>query len=195
MPFDYLRVEAKAGRMGQRLMAIVAEGNRGRIYLTPTPEQEVIAAGAQPSEPPETDLPARALGFRVQEYGMTKWRDLFTDRQLVALTTFSDLVQEARERIKRDAIAAPHPNPPPLGEGVDSSSRRGEAGRWEDLPLVDGGTGATAYAEAVGVYLAFALSRTADRGSTICSWDNSPKMEALRNTFGRQAIPMVWDFA
>ena len=33
MPFDFLRAEAKAGRLGARLMAIVAEGHRGRVYL------------------------------------------------------------------------------------------------------------------------------------------------------------------
>ena len=176
MPFEYLRSEARAGRMGSRLMAIVAEGDRGRIYLTPTEEHNAIARNATPQDPPETDLPQRALGFRVQEYGMTKWRDLFTNRQLVALAAFSDLVgKEARERIRHDAIDAGMPN--------DGASVR------------DGGDGATAYAEALGVYLTFALSRTADRGSTICTWDSSPKMEALRNTFGRQAIPMTWDFA
>ena len=175
MPFEYLRSEAKAGRMRARLMAIVAEGDRGRVYLEPTEEQEVIAQSAMPQDTPETDLPERALGFRVQEYGMRKWRDLFTDRQLVALTTFSDLVVEARERVRQDAI---------------------DAGMPEDgTPLQDRGNGAMGYAEAVGVYLAFALSRSADRGSTICSWDSRPKMEALRNTFGRQAIPMIWDFA
>ena len=175
MPFEYLRSEAKAGRMRARLMAIVAEGDRGRVYLEPTEEQEVIAQSAMPQDTPETDLPERALGFRVQEYGMRKWRDLFTDRQLVALTTFSDLVGEARELVRQNATDA--------GIGDDST------------PLRDGGDGAMGYAEAVGVYLAFALSRSADRGSTICSWDSSPKMEALRNTFGRQAIPMIWDFA
>ena len=96
MPFEYLRSEAKAGRMGARLMAIVADGDRGRIYLAPNPEHEAAARKAKPQDVPETDLPAKALGFRVQEYGMIKWRDLFTPRQLVALTTFSDLVTEAR---------------------------------------------------------------------------------------------------
>ena len=95
MPFEYLRSEARAGRMRARLMAIVAEGDRGRVYLEPTEEQAVIAQSAMPQDSPETDLPERALGFRVQEYGMRKWRDLFTDRQLVALTTFSDLAVEA----------------------------------------------------------------------------------------------------
>ncbi len=172
MPFDYLRDEAKAGRMNQRLMAVVAEGDRSRVYLSPTPEMEAIAESADPQGVPETELPRKALGFRIQEYGMIRWRDLFTPRQLVALTTFSDLVTEAIVRVKHDACAP-----------------------GDNRSLCDGGTGATAYAEATAAYLSFALSRAADRGSSICSWDNSPKMEALRNTFGRQAIPMMWDFA
>ena len=163
MPFEYLRSEAKAGRMRARLMAIVAEGDRGRVYLEPTEEQEVIAQSAMPQDTPETDLPERALGFRVQEYGMRKWRDLFTDRQLVALTTFSDLVVEARERVRQDAI---------------------DAGMPDD--------GATAYAEAVGLYLGIALSRLADICNTLCRWEVSKTQ--VRNLFGRQAIPMVWDF-
>ena len=106
MPFEYLRSEAKGGRMGDRLMAIVAGGDRGRVYLEPTAEQEAIARSAIPLDTPESDLPERALGFRIQEYGMTKWRDLFTDRQLVALTTLSKLVSEARDRIRTDAVTA-----------------------------------------------------------------------------------------
>ncbi len=175
MDFKYLRDEAKNGRMGQRLMAVVAEGARNRVYLSPDIIQENIAEEASPDWIPETPLPDKALGFRVQEYGMLKWSSLFTTRQLVALTTFADLVQEAIAKIYIDAQAANFAN--------------------DDVPLEHGGRGALAYAQAVGVYLAFALGRTADRGSTICSWDSSPKMEALRNTFGRQAIPMTWDFA
>jgi putative DNA methylase len=174
MPFEYLRPEAKGGRMGARLMAIVAEGDRGRVYLSPTPEMESIAQNAQPVDVPETDLPKKALGFRVQEYGMTRWRDLFTPRQLVALTTFSDLVQEARERVKRDAVgAAGLPN--------------------DDRSLASGGSGAIAYADAVGVYLAFAISKLADRGSSICTWFT--ERDSTRNTFARQSIPMTWDYA
>ena len=95
MPFEYLRSEAKSGRMGAKLMAVVAEGEHSRIYLSPTAEMEAIAFSAKPVDSP-ADLPKKALGFRVQEYGMTQWRDLFTSRQLTVLTTFSDLVQEAR---------------------------------------------------------------------------------------------------
>ena len=173
MPFEYLRSEAKAGRMGARMMAVVAEGNRGRVYLKPTKDWEAIARSVLPKNTPETDLPERALGFRVQEYGMTKWRDLFTPRQLVALTTFSDLVTEARERIRVDAANA----------GMEDDS----------TPLRDGGTGAMAYGEAVGVYLGFAVSKTANRASTLCTFQVS--VECPGHTFGRQALPMSWDYA
>ena len=173
MPFDYLRAEAKAGRMGSRLMAVVAKGTRCRVYLAPTAAQDLVASQARPDWMPDTDLPTRALGFRVQEYGMLKWRDLFTPRQLVALTTFSDLVTEAMKHILGDAAAA----------GLPADGR----------PLRAGGTGATAYAEAVAVYLAFALSKLADRGSTICTWFT--ERDSTRNTFARQSIPMTWDYA
>ena len=172
MPFDYLRTEAKAGRMGARPMAIVAEGLRARVYLTPAVEQERTASRASPDWAPDTALPERALGFRVQQYGMIRWGDLFTPRQLVALTTFSDLVGQATEQIRRDAMAAGLP---------------------DGNPLRNGGTGATAYAQAVGVYLGLSASRAADAWSTITSWRNT--VEATRGTFARQAIPMVWDYA
>ncbi|MDE0431794.1 MAG: DUF1156 domain-containing protein [Caldilineaceae bacterium] len=173
MQFDYLRSEAKAGKMGARLMAIVAEGDRGRVYLSPTNEHEIIAQGAEPEFAPETNLPEQALGFRVQQYGMTKWRDLFTDRQLVALTTFSDLVGEARERIRLDAAAA----------GLSD----------DGVPLREGGVGSTAYAEAVSVYLAFANSRNANSCSSFSRWQNTG--DKIAGVFARQAIPMLWDYA
>jgi putative DNA methylase len=99
VPLAHIRQEGKAGRMGAQLMAIVAESSRGRIYLPPDEEHERIAhSAATPDDVPDTDLPEQALGFRVQGYGMTKHRHLFTDRQLTALCTFSDLVSEARGR-------------------------------------------------------------------------------------------------
>jgi putative DNA methylase len=96
--------------MGAKLMAIVAEGDRGRVYLAPTPEMEAIALTAQPEWRPETTLPVNPRDFKTPNYGLNTFADLFTPRQLVALTTFSDLVQEARERVKRDAIAAGLPD-------------------------------------------------------------------------------------
>uniref|UniRef100_A0A7C1FIP5 DUF1156 domain-containing protein n=1 Tax=Caldilinea aerophila TaxID=133453 RepID=A0A7C1FIP5_9CHLR len=371
--FDYIRSEGMNGRMGQCLMAIVAEGPRGRVYLPPTAEHESIAQSVQTSWKPDTPLPEKALGFRVQLYGMETYGDLFTPRQLVALTTFADLVGEAIEKVKSDYLDAlgarasrprsevhrtrlPHweagevpqhiifrladslpthvlaqweeelrrlpetqrnaerrqrieraleaghgscllrdpalaqivedallhfdglryrlhewavmPNhvhvlvtplhgyslssivhswksytakainrvrgssgpvwqedyfdrmvrdeahfarvaayvrenpqraglPEELWVGSirEATARERRAGRppADDLPLHQGGTGATAYAEAVGVYLALAVDKCSDYWSSICTWHNSG--EKMRNTFSRQAIPMTWDFA
>jgi len=172
---DYIKAEGVAHRMGTRLMAIVCEGKRGRIYLPPTTEAESIAGSARPEWTPDSPLPNDPRNFWTLSYGLTTYGDLFTPRQLVSLGTFVSLVIEARALIRAHAIKA----------GVKD----------DGVSLAESGSGPTAYAEAVSVYLAFAVGRSADRGSTICSWDSSPKMEALRNTFGRQAIPMVWDFA
>ncbi|MEF8713932.1 MAG: DUF1156 domain-containing protein [Accumulibacter sp.] len=169
---EYIKAEGMAGRMGARLMAIVAEGDRQRIYLAPTPEHEEAAHMVMPEWKPEVEFFPQALGFRVGNYGMTKWSDLFTDRQIVALTTFCDLVGQARERVKRDAVVA---------------------GVLDDQSLERGGSGATAYADAVAVYLGFSVSKTSNRASTLCTFKIT--VECPGDTFGRQALPMSWDYA
>ncbi len=171
---DYIRVEGVAGRMGTRLMAIVAEGERGRVYLSPTPQWESLTPGVVPLWKPIGDTPSRLTGGGAQShrYGLITWADLFTSRQLVALTTLSDLVQDARQRVQCDALVA----------GLRDDGKR----------LAAGGSGANAYADALGVYLAISVDKAADYWSTICSWHSSK--ELIRNTFGRQAIPMTWDF-
>lgn len=313
-PIDYnhIRNEGKANRMGQRLMAIVAEGVRGRVYLEPTAEQIAIAESAKPEWSPGMELPNNPRDFKTPNYGLKKYGDLFTSRQLVALTTFSDLVQEAIEKCRQDYLAA-HSSPSPVKErglggevkhhGITQSAHvsaeklnlakqmrqlptEAEALAWEllrdrrcnglkfrrqqvirgfivdfycaekrlaieldgaihdtqmeydqardaflktldvqvvrirneelsrekleeltsppaplsltgegedDLPLDQGGTGALAYAQAVGVYLGFLVSRLTDFNSSICGW--IPVVQATRNTFARQAIPITWDFA
>lgn len=181
VPLEYIRKEGQAGRMGSQMMAIVAEGPNGRVYLDPTPEHEAIANSAQPSWKPDAALPNNTRDIRPQLYGLPTYGDLFTPRQLVALTTFSDLVAEAREKAiadakvlrTADATAAGLPN--------------------DNVPLAEGGTGARAYGEAISVYLAFAVDKTTDYHSGLCSWHSG--RDTIRNTFGRQAIPMVWDFA
>lgn len=175
MTGDYIKAEGKAGRMGARLMAIVAEGIRGRVYLAPTLEHEAAALMAQPEWKPETPLPDDMRSHWTPPYGLTTYGDLFTDRQLVALTTFSDLVGEAIACIKRDAIAAGLPD--------------------DGQPLTKFGAGATAYAEAVATYLSFSLSKSADYWSSICTWRSDPKNLGIGHVFSRQAIPMAWDFA
>jgi len=172
---DHIYTEAQAGRMGARLMAIVAEGDRGRVYLAPTPEHEAAALKAKPEWKPEVAMPENPRWFSPPLYGLKTYGDLFTPRQLVALTTFSDLVQEARERVQRDALAAGLPD--------------------DAMPLRDGGTGATAYAEAVQVCLACTFSAISDDLSSIVTWRPSHGTGATRGTFARQALPMVWDYA
>lgn len=170
----YVRGEGRGGRIRAHLMTVVAEGVRQRDYLAPTAAQAGHATVDPPIDAPDQLLPARALGFRVQAYGMTRWADLFTNRQLVALTTFSDLVNEAREKVATDARAAGLPG----GAGID-----------------DGGSEAAAYADAIAVYLGIVVSRLTDYQSKITTWASNPQMEILVHVFGRQAIPMAWDFA
>ena len=171
MDGNYIKAEGKAGRMGSRLMAIVAEGNRGRVYLAPTVRHDLAAREARPVWRPKGDVPARLTGGTCVPYGLTTWGDLFTPRQLVALTTFSDLVCEAMSAVRKDAIAIGLP---------------------DDRPLRDGGVGAMAYAEAVCVYLGITVDRQANRGCTISFWDNA--RQNIQQAFGRQALPMTWDF-
>lgn len=172
VPLSYLRSEAKGGRMGTQLLALVVEGQGGRLFLSPSPEQEAAALVGPPPDAPDTELPDRALGFRVQAYGMTKHRDLFTNRQLAALCVLTDLVREARERVLQDALAF----------GLED----------DRINLEQGGSGAVAYGDAVATYLALAVSRFVDFSNVICSWDAGNTN--LRQLFSRQAVPMAWDF-
>ena len=169
---DYVKSNGRTGKMGQTLIAIVAEGNRSRAYVAPTETHETLALAAKPEWKPETSLPNDPRNFWTVDYGLTTFGDLFTDRQLVALNTFSDLVHEARAQIETDARIA----------GLSS----------DPTPLRDGGNGAKAYAEAVSVYLTFGVSKATDYHSSITTWHSS--REIIRNTFGRQSLPMTWDF-
>ena len=170
--YDHIRAKGKQEGLDARLMAIVAEGDRSRIYLAPTPQHEAIARAVAATWRPDMPLPDNPRDFKTPNYGLPTFADLFTPRQLVALTTFSDLVGEATKRILGDATA-----------GLPADGQ----------PLRDGGTGAAAYCEAVALYLAFALSKVSNTGSSITSWMSD--RGAFRETFARQAIPMVWDFA
>jgi len=169
---DYIKAEGKAGRMGARLMAVVAESERGRIYLSPNDPMEDVARQAKPVWKPEGDVPARLTGGTCVPYGLEHWGDIFTSRQLVALTTLSDLIQEAHKKVLRDEIAA--------GQADD---RKG---------FDSGGSGATAYADAVSVYLAFAVDRCTDFSNTCTRWVAGN--QKVMNLFGKQAIAMTWDY-
>jgi putative DNA methylase len=172
---EYIKAEGVAGRMGARMMAIVAEGNRERVYLDSTPEQEAAAILAKPCWSPEGAFVEDARAFTPCIYGIKEWRDLFTERQLVALTTLSDLIEKAHERVHADSLTE--------GTGHEEESARGS------------GPGSKAYAEAISMYLAMSIGKLADNASAICSWHNGAQHQKIRATFGRQALPMTWDFA
>lgn len=169
---EYIKAEGIAGRMGVRMMAIVAEGDRQRVYLPPTPEMEHIAQQAHPTWEPNVEIPHDRRSMFTPLYGLTHFNHLFTPRQLVALTTFSDLVKEVYEKVKQDSHNA---------EMFD-----------DGFSLKDNFIGTTAYADAVAVYLAFSISRLADYNSSIATW--KPSGEQVMQTYKRQAIPMTWDF-
>ena len=156
VPLAHIRSEAKNGRMGAQLTAIVAESQAGRLYLEANEAQGKIADVPLPEDVPVGDMPEKALGFRVQEYGITRYSQLFTHRQLTALTTFSALINDVQKQV-----------------------------------VADGGT--KEYSEAIATYSAFVVDKLADINSSICSWINT--LGAVRNTFARQAVPMVWDYA
>ena len=168
---EYLKSEGAAGRMGAHLIAIVADGGRGRLYASPSPEHLEAAQVDRPEDIPEQELPYDPRNIWTPAYGLTTFSDLFTNRQLVALTTLSDLVRDARELALGDALAS----------GMAHGPR-----------LEAGGVGAEAYADAIATYLALAVSRTADLSNSLVTWSNG--RDQARNLFARQAIPMAWDY-
>lgn len=172
VPFDYIRSEGRAHRMGTVLTAVVAEGKNGRVYLSPDSTHIHAAIVDKPANYPSGVLSGKSR-VNVSLYGFDETSDLFTPRQLTALTTFSELVGEAQKKAEADAVAA---------------------GMFNDhIALSEGGVGARAYGEAVGIYLAFVVDKLADRNSSTCGWDNS--RDGIRNTFGLQAITMTWQYA
>ncbi|MCQ3809092.1 MAG: DUF1156 domain-containing protein [Acidimicrobiia bacterium] len=173
VPNDYVKAEAQAHQLEARLTAIVAENGHRRVYLPPNADHEAAARNiSKPPNPPTGAIANDPRAITVTNWGLSEWADLFTNRQLTALCVFADLVSDAQEQVLGNALSAGMKDDP--------------------TPLSDGGCGAAAYAEAVSVYLAFAVSKCADRGSGMCTWDIS---RGLRSTFARQALPMNWDYA
>lgn len=170
--FPYIRDEGKHGRMGVQLLAVVAEKKNGRIYVGPSTEQAMAANVPMPENYPDAPLPNNPRNFNTPIYGMGTFASLFSPRQLTALTLFSDLVEKAQLAVKSDAI---------------------ERGFEDDhIALADGGCGATAYSEAIGVYLAFAVDRLVDFSTSVSRWAVSN--EKAMNCFSKQSIPMTWDY-
>jgi putative DNA methylase len=172
IPVASIRNHGQAGLIGYRLIAVVADTGRSRVYLTPTEEQNSAANVSVPHGVPTTAMPEKALGFRVQNYGYTAHANLFTSRQLIALDTLSALVSDARTRALHDARAA---------------------GLAADIPLEAGGSGAAAYADAVAIVLGMSVSRRHDRWTAFSIWHTIG--EKLESLIRLSAVPMTWEFA
>ena len=170
---EYVKEEGKAGRIGAQLMTIVAQGPKGRLYISPTVEQERVASIERPMDIIHGTMPNNPRWFSPPAFGMETYESLFTNRQLIALSTFSRLAREVKKIIEKDAIRAGMSN--------------------DHIGLKNDGDGAKAYSEAISVYLSFIVDQMANHSSALCGWHANN--EQLMNTFGRQAIPMVWDFA
>jgi len=174
IPFDHIRTAGKAQEMGCRLLAIVAEGNRGRVYISPLAKHEEVALKIDPAaNVPIAEMAHNPFSLRPPLYGLSTFADIFSRRQMTALTVLSDLLAEVR-----DLVIANHHSCVP-----------GTADRDANQLIPD----ARAYADAVITYLAFAIDKGANYWSSMCAWSTST--EKMVSTFGRQAIPMVWDFA
>jgi len=167
---DYIRTQGKAERMGARLMAVVAEGEKGRIYLAPLESHERVALDSVATDYPDTEIPQQALGFRVQLYGMDKHYKLFTRRQLAVLTTFSSLVSEVRENVFHDLKSS---------RGIELNGQMAN--------------GTDEYGNAIATYLACTVDKLADLANSLCAWE--PLAQCPRHLFGKQTISMVWDYA
>ena len=171
---NYIKTEGNAHRMNATLLAVACDAHRTRAYIPPARPHANMTLMDRPDDVPSQALPDDPRNFWTVPYGLDTFDKLFTNRQLTALTTFSDLVGEARERVLADALAA----------GLPEGER-----------LEEGGSGAAAYADAVATYLGFVVSRLSDYSSSLNTWASNPQMEILRNVFARQALPMAWDFA
>jgi putative DNA methylase len=173
IPGDYIKAKGEAGELSIHLMAVVADGPRGRLFLEAADSDLVAAAVDPPEGVPLGKMSHHPQYMGTPRYGLDEWSKLFTSRQLVALATFSALLGDVRAQVLRDATAA--------GWSVDGT------------PLNAGGGSATAYADAVVTYLAFVVDKCTNLWSNLVTWMND--RGAFREVFARQAIPMTWDFA
>ena len=170
---EYVKAKGKSHQIGAQLMAVVADGKRGRIYVSPDETHVLAAQVPKPEGYPSGAMPENPRWFSPPGFGMTEYSDLFTNRQLTAMVTLSNLAIEVQTKAEEDAVAA----------GIAN----------DHISLEDGGTGAKAYGQAIGIYLAFLVDKISDRASTLCRWDVG--FTKIGNTFGRQALPMVWSYA
>jgi putative DNA methylase len=173
MKLSEIEKQGRAGNMGNVPIAVIAEGRGKRVYLgsdavdIPSIPQSLI------ENSPSCQIEHWRSCTNCVVYGFDDFGKLFLDRQKAALNAFAEAVTEVKSRILSDA----------LQRGLKA----------DGIPFHKGGAGAEAYADAIQTYLALSVSKLADRCSSFCGWDSS--RDSMRNTFARQAIPMVWEFS
>ncbi len=173
IPGDYIKLQAQEGRMTEHLIAVVADGNPGRIYLEPTDVHRSAASSVvQPAWKPSAPMSSHPQYMAPPRYGLDDWWKLFTPRQLCSSVALADAVKESWIKIEEDALSA----------GFAAGDAR----------LCAGGRGAAAYADAIVTYLSFATHRVLDWNNSLCGWDD--KNAVNQQLFRRQAISMSWDF-
>jgi putative DNA methylase len=168
----YIEAEGTAHRIGTQLMACIAEGERGRIYLPATDEHEMASKHCLTQWEPESPIPPYSQAFPTKRHGVLTWADMFTKRQILMLDTFSGLVKEIQKEVLRDGISS----------GLDS----GEAS------LLEGGNGGRAYSEAIATVLGLILGKQVNRSCAFCFWDAGS--EKVQQPFAQQGIQKTWDF-
>ncbi len=102
-PLSYVREQARVGNMSEQMTAIVAEGDRRRLYVSPTDEHIKIAISAEPAWRPSQAMPNTPTLVSGRGFGITHWHQLFTKRQLLAIATFSDLIVDVLQMVRQES--------------------------------------------------------------------------------------------
>ena len=144
LPLNYIREMAEGGRMGAQLAAIVCDPSSGRTAFSVTDAAPPQISQDLLRSVPSIPLPEKALGFRVQLYGMHDFKEIFSSRQQLCLQTFSGLIPQIRNSVANDF-------------------REKHQGKYD----------ADLYASTVCRYLQMAISKLADYNNTISCWNQN----------------------
>lgn len=168
----YIRIKGKEHKIHNQLMAVSVLEKDGRKFYSPDQHQIACAQVPVPENQPIGALADNKRWFSPPGFGYTEYKDLFTDRQLLFLTTLADTIEEIRKKVEEDAVQS----------GMADDHRTFE----------EGGSGAFAYSQAIATYLSLVVGKLANGNSAACTWDN--RHGNVRGVFSRQAIPMTWVF-
>jgi putative DNA methylase len=175
VPLDYIKAEGVAGRLRSRLLALLVRQGRLRAYVPAEASQREAAVDVPDVDASflDAELSTHSQYMAPPRYGLTRFRDLFSPRQLATLVSFVEELDEVERKAVTDAVAAGLPD--------------------DGVKFADGGRGARAYAEAMRILLALGIGRLTNRQSTLCIWDAT--RDNVQQVFSRQAYSMTWFYA